>query len=742
VLQALVKKGRVIPVDMPAPLADPGTVLVKTVRSCVSAGTEMADVSRSADGLVRRALKQPGAAWKFLNVLGSEGLEAAVARVTGSRDIGSPIGYSAAGIVLAAGSAADGLRAGDRVAVAGVGIANHAEYIQAPRPMLARIADAVSFDDASTAALGAIALQAVRRASPAVGELAVVYGVGTIGQIVVQILAASGARVAAVDLDGARLGAAAAHGAERCVNPREEDLAAAVRAWTGGRGADVVLYCASAGDEKALSQCASMARRKGRLVLVGAWSGGIERSALYPRELDVLISTSYGPGRYDERYESGAVDYPYSYVRWTEGRNLEEYLRLLACGKVSLDGLMEDPYPIGRAGEAFERLQGRPRPLFVILDYGTQLPGTLSALSMPPRSVSTPARRPAVRGDRIRVGIIGAGRFATSVHLPNLAALSRRFEIRAVCSRTGPSALAAARRFGASYGTTDYAEVLADPAVDLVLVCTGAALHGRIALESLEAGKNTFVEKPLCTTVEDLGRLDDLLSDRGAGSPLLAVGYNRRFSPYAQAVRQLVSSRLNPLLLRYRMNAGPAAGDPSQGPVDGGRIVGEACHLVDLASFLAGSTVRAFGSATLNPAAGAAGETMSISLEYEDGSLAAIDYFSLGSPELPKESLEVHFDGKSVLVDNYQLMRGFGVKVDALAAPSPLKGHREQLEVLADCLAGTRDGWPIAWECLRETTEITFALAGVGGAAAAGGGESAAGNGERSVPVGGRAQAG
>jgi predicted dehydrogenase/threonine dehydrogenase-like Zn-dependent dehydrogenase len=713
VLQALVKKGRVIPVDLPAPLVEPGTVLIKTVRSCVSAGTEMADVSRSADGLVSRALKQPGAAWKFLNVLGSEGLEAAVARVTGARDIGSPLGYSAAGIVLAPGSSGGGLRAGDRVAVAGVGIANHAEYIQAPRPMVARMADSVSFDAAATVALGAIALQAVRRASPAVGELAVVFGAGTIGQLVVQILSASGARVAAVDLDAGRLRVAAAHGAERCVNSREEDLAAAVRAWTGGRGADMVLYCASGGDAKALTQCASAARRKGRLVLVGAWSGGIERSALYAKELDVLISTSYGPGRYDERYENGSLDYPYPYVRWTEGRNLEEYLRLLACGKITLDGLMDDPYPINRAGEAFERLQSWPRPLFVVLDYGAELPDALSGLALPPRRVPTPLHRPAPRGERIRVGLIGAGRFATSVHLPNLASLSRRFEIRAVCSRTGPSALAVARRFAAAYATTDYEEVLADEAVDLVLICTGAGLHGRIALESLEAGKNTFVEKPLCTSVDELKALDSLLSSRGAGSPLLAVGYNRRFSPYAQAVGQLVSYRDNPLFVRYRMNAGlTAASDPALPTVDGGRIVGEACHIVDLASFLTGSPVRAYSAATLVAAAGT-GENISFSLEYEDGSLAAIDYFSLGSPELPKESLEVHYDGKSVLVDNYQGMRGFGVQVDALASPLPQKGHREQLEVLAECLTGKRAAWPISWECLRETTEITLALAGI-----------------------------
>jgi predicted dehydrogenase len=315
---------------------------------------------------------------------------------------------------------------------------------------------------------------------------------------------------------------------------------------------------------------------------------------------------------------------------------------------------------------------------------------------------------------RIRVGVIGAGRFATGMHLPNLASLSDLYEIRAMCTRTGASAMSAARAFDAAYATSDYREVLADPEIDLVMICAPAPLHGRLVLESMKAGKHTFVEKPLCTTSADLAMLDEYLGATvaGSGAPSLSVGFNRRFSPYAREVKRCVSSRINPLFIRYRMNAGYVAPDDPVHGEEGGRIVGEACHIIDLASYLTGSPVRAYGSASLSPRTRSlhSSDNMAMTLEYEDGSLAEISYFSVGSTELQKETLEVHFDRTSIVVDDYKAIHGHGVKVAAFSSPTPNKGHREELQALA---ASIREGrWLIPWESIRETTELTFAISG------------------------------
>jgi predicted dehydrogenase/threonine dehydrogenase-like Zn-dependent dehydrogenase len=717
-LQALVKRGRVVPVDIPAPLVSSETILVKTVNSCISAGTEISDVIRSGRSLISRALDQPSAIWKFLNMVRTEGLVSTVERITGQSDIGAPIGYSAAGLVLATGKDVAGLKAGDRVAVAGVGIANHAEFIEAPRNLSIRMADGLGFPAASTVALGGIAMQAIRRAGVHVGEFAVVYGVGTIGCLVLQMLIASGARAIAADIDPGRLEIAQRMGAELCVNAKETDISELVRHLTDGYGADVALYCSNASDPKALSVCASTLRRKGRIILVGAWSGGIERADVYSKELDVLMSTSYGPGRYDESYEKGGLDYPYAYVRWTERRNMQEYLRLVATGKIAVDNLIQAVYPIGRADEAFQLLRNPERPLFVLLDYGLELPSHLQQLAPPApmahrtNSLGRPLKRSA---GKIRVGIIGAGRFATGMHLPNLVALSKWYKVRAVCSRTGFSAKAAAKSFEALYATTNYREILQDPEIDLVMICTRPALHAGLVIESLAAGKHTFVEKPLCTTPEDLRALDPLCRSL-EGDPeraILMTGFNRRFSAYAREVKRCVSGNVNPLFLRYTMNAGYLSpGDMVY--AEGGRLVGEACHVIDLLSFLVGSPVRSFATARLAPRTGSLRpeDNTSFALEYENGSLAAVDYFALGSPELPKERLEVHFDGKSIVVEDYRRISGFGVKVARLASPQPQKGHREELEALAIHILDRKPDWPISWDSMAETTQLSFSLAG------------------------------
>jgi len=456
--------------------------------------------------------------------------------------------------------------------------------------------------------------------------------------------------------------------------------------------------------------------------MVGVWGKEFNRDDIYKKELDFLISTSYGPGRYDPDYEERGLDYPYAYVRWTENRNMEEYLRLLAEKKINVDPLIEASYPIMEVGKAFASLQKPDRPLMVILDYGEELPDGFACLEGRPRKVTLQDRANKELDLKVvRVGVIGAGGFATAMHLPNLQKLSGKYEISAICSRTGANAKATAAKFGAEYSTTDYHEILTDPDVDLVMICTRHNLHGKMVIESLQAGKHTFVEKPLCIKKEELNAIkafygfsdsSSTLNTQHSTLPLLTVGFNRRFSKYACEVKKQVQNRINPLFIHYRMNAGYIPLDHWVHTKEGGgRIIGEACHIIDLFSFITGSRIAAFGAVGLSPKTGSisSSDNKSIILEYEDGSVATLEYFATGSKDLPKERLEVHFDEKTIIVDDYKSIRGHGLKLADISSREPDKGQFEELETLYKCLEENK-GWPIALESIIETTKLTLDL--------------------------------
>ena len=714
-IQALIKKGRVLPEEVPAPVVSQGSVLIKVVNSCISAGTELSGVTESGKSLIKRTIEQPENVKKVLNMLRSDGIAQTYAKVMGRLQTGSPTGYSISGIVIAVGEGVTDFRPGDHVAAAGAGIANHAEYVDVPRNLVMHIPNGLDFSNASTVTLGGIAMQGVRRAMPAIGEFVLVFGTGILGQLAVQMLAASGARVLAVDLDEKRLKLAKQMGAEAVFNPIEEDVIKAVTHYTGCHGADVVLFYAATSNSKALSDAFAMCRKKGRLVMVGVWGTELKREDMYKKELDFLISTSYGPGRYDANYEDRGLDYPYAYVRWTENRNMEEYLRLLAKKKINVAHLIEATYPIMEVEKAFASLQKPERPLMVILDYGNALPDGLGVLASQPRKVTIQNRIDKKSGlKRVRVGLIGAGGFATGVHLPNLQKLSGKYEIRAICSRTGANAKSAATKFGAEYSTTDYREIFADSEIDLIMICTRHNLHGRMVLESLQAGKHTFVEKPLCTTKAELDEIKEFYElNLSPNHPILMVGFNRRFSKYAQEVKKHTDKRINPLFIHYRMNVGFIPLDHWVHTEEGGgRIIGEACHIIDLFSFITGSRVTTFGAACLRSKTGSISgfDNKSIFIEYEDGSVATLEYFAVGSKKLSKEWLEVHFDEKSIIVDDYKSIKGYGVKVADIHSQTTDKGQLEELEELYSCLNGENKGWPIELEAMIETTEITFGV--------------------------------
>lgn len=701
--QVLVQKGRATVDEVPAPLVEPGRVLVRVLHSCISIGTEMSGLRATGAPLWKRAMKQPAKVRQVLDMVARDGLSKTRDTVRRTVGVTLPTGYSAAGVVVEVGEGIDDLRPGDRVACAGAQSAHHAEYISVPRNLTVPIPDGVETAHASTVTLGAIALQGVRRATPTLGENFVVVGLGILGQLTVQLLRANGCRVIGTDTDPARVRQALEMGMDLGLQPeggREVDQVARL---TDGIGADGVIITAAAPGSEVLSTAFRMCRRKGRVVLVGDVGLDIDRADVYAKELDFLVSTSYGPGRYDARYEEEGLDYPVAYVRWTENRNLSEYLRLMADGRVRVAPLVEATYPVGRAPEAYARLeQPGAKPLMVLLGYPHEG-------GAPARRVPNPAA--AARGaGRIGMAVVGAGAFARAMHLPNLRALGDLFHLQAVVSRTGHNASTTAREFGAAYAATDYAQVLEDPGVDAVIIATRHHLHAEMALQALAAGKHVLLEKPLALTPEELDRFRAFYAEGEGGRPVLLTGFNRRFSPFARRLAELVRGRSNPMMLDYRMNAGHVPLDHwVHGPEGGGRNVGEACHIYDLFTFLADSPAASVSARAIVPRTGYYGprDNFVATIGFQDGSVAALTYTALGASGHPKERMELFADGMVASLEDYRTLTVAGSRAPGLALRAQDKGQLDELRAFGEAI---RDGgaWPIPlWQQLQ-AMEIAF----------------------------------
>lgn len=714
-LQAIIKKGRVTPAIVPTPKVSMGCVLIKVVNSCISAGTEMSGVQNSGKSIIKRALEQPENVRKIINMAKSEGISKTYMRVRGKIDGGNPTGYSISGVVLAVGKGVTGFNVGDCVAAAGAGLANHAEYVDVPENLVMRMPEGLDFKAASTVTLGGIAMQGVRRANLRMGEICVVFGTGILGLLAVQMLSISGVRVIAIDFDDNRLQIAKELGAEHIINPTSENSLDLVRHITAGHGADCVLFTAATKDSKPLSDSFMMTRKKGRVVLVGVVGMHINRGDMYAKELDFLISTSYGPGRYDSNYENKGLDYPYAYVRWTENRNMTEYLRCLGSGKLKVDALINVMYPIEDAELAFKSLSVEEnKPLMVVLDYGEPSSEDMLQWNTMDRKVviEHKIKHKVVNKKVINIALVGAGSFAQGMHLPNIKKLSDKFNLKAVCSRTGHSAKVIAEQYDADYATTEYRDILNDQDIDLVMICTRHQSHGKLVLQALQAGKHVFVEKPLATNQNDLDKIKSFFAGHATEKPMLMVGFNRRFSKHAQEIKKYTSKRINPLMIRYRMNAGCL-------PIDhwvheeGGRMIGEACHLIDLMAYFTESSITGISVESFTPNNKAVNEddNRSIILKFADGSVASIEYFSVGHKALSKEFMEIHFDGKSIVMDDYKSVKGYGVKLKSYESKTSSKGQYEQLIQLYKCLSGVGKDWPISYESMIQTTEATFMIA-------------------------------
>ncbi|MEP4105762.1 MAG: bi-domain-containing oxidoreductase [Nitratireductor sp.] len=698
--QLLVRSGNVFLQEVPAPTVGPRNVLVRVKSSCISVGTEMAGIKMSGLPLYRRALKQPHHVKKALQLMKDQGFARVYKQIKGKLDAGLPTGYSAAGEVIEVGSEVTGIKVGDRVACAGAGIANHAEVVDVPVNLTVPVPDGLDYEAAATVTLGAIAMQGVRRTNPTLGETVVVIGLGILGQLTAQLLSASGCRVIGTDIDENRIEIARANGMDIGLNPKDGDIVERIVKLTDGHGADAVIITAASPSSEILAQSFQACRRKARVVVVGDVGLNIARSDIYAKELDFFISTSYGPGRYDPVYEEEGADYPIAYVRWTENRNMEEFLRLLARGRISLANMLKEPFPIDRAEEAYAALRGTgQKPLLVMLTYPERAEATRPALQV---------ASPAPADGRIKLALVGAGGFAQGMHLPNLQKLKDSYDLRTIVSRTGLSARSAAERFGAPNAATDFKTVLDDPDIDLVLIATRHDLHAGMTLDALRAGKHVFVEKPLAMNEDELAEIEAFYRDNPNG-PVLMTGFNRRFSPAVVAAKKVLANRTSPMIVNYRMNAGYIPADHwVHGPQGGGRNIGEGCHIYDLFNALTGSTPVEVNAMSIVPESKywLRNDNFNATVRYADGSVCTLTYTAMGSKSYAKERADIFVDGKVLTLDDYKQLTVAGGS-GGWKGTTMQKGQQEELAALAETL---RKGaaWPISLEDQIFATRISF----------------------------------
>lgn len=702
--QLLIRKGQIEIQEVAAPPVLPGYVLIRTVASCISVGTEMATVESSGETIIDKARRKPALIKRGLDMLMTQGFSRTMETVMGKLSAGTPSGYSLSGRVIETGAGIDDLRPGQRVAAAGAAYANHAEVVCVPRNLVVPIPDDVSFEHAASVTLGAIAMQGVRRAMPTLGEFAAVIGLGLLGQISIQLLKATGIKVIGFDLDPVRVTEAKELGCDTVINAGTVDPVVEAMKFSGGQGVDFVLITAATRANAPLNQAIDMCRKKGRVVIVGAVGLSIDRNKLYPKELDVLISTSYGPGRYDTSYEEDGHDYPIGYVRWTENRNMQEYLYLIAENKIDVSPMISETYPLGKAADAYEALTlEENRPLLVLLTY-PDIPDD-DVLKRTIEIIPDPSPK---KEGVLNVGIIGAGSFATAMHLPNLLGMEDRYRIHTICDIHGPTALEAATRFKAQKHSSDAGDVCKDPDIDMVIISTRHDTHAPLATLAAVNGKAVFCEKPMGINRDETLALVKLLKE--TGTPYM-VGFNRRFSPAATTVRDRIKDRNHPIIIVYTVNAGYLPDDHwAHGPSGGGRIVGEGCHMIDLCTFFTGSILKDLKATAITPGDHRynAHDNMQISMTYEDGSIAHITYTALGTPSHPKERVEVYAGDWVYTIDDYRKLNISGFKDETIDYRRSEKGHKEELIALSEWLRGDIPP-PIKLSSQLETTLATFA---------------------------------
>ncbi len=666
-------------VDVPVPAATGASLVVESRASVVSAGTERMLVDFGRAGWIEKARRQPEKVRQVLDKVRTDGLAPTLGAVRAKLDAPIPIGYCQAGIVIETGPRVERFAPGDRVVTNGP----HAEYVRVSHTLAAPIPDAVTFEAAAFTPLAAIGLQGLRLAAPTLGETVVVYGLGLIGLLTVQLARAHGCEVIGIDRDVSRLRLAERFGARTVAALEGVDVARAVLDLTAGEGADAVLLTLATDDDEPVQSAATMSRKRGRIVLVGVTGLQLRRDDFYRKELSFQVSCSYGPGRYDPVHEEQGIDYPRGFVRWTEARNFAAALALMADGRLDPLPLVTHRFEIADAGRAYDIVAGAEPSLGIVLRY----PERLETQAIPARSVVLRADEPPA-GQAV-VGWIGSGNFASRVLIPAFSKAGAT--MHTLASSGGVSAAVVGKREGFRRATTDPDTLLGNEQIDTIVVTTRHDTHASWTRRALEAGKHVFVEKPLALDAEDVDRVEQSL---GRSSALMCVGFNRRYAPMAVRARDALRGRTGPLVVDLLINAGAIPRDHWTQRVDegGGRIVGEAVHFIDLARFFVGAAISSLQVTTAGEER-AIDDVASLQLGFTDGSIACIRYLSNGHRGFPKERVELFADGSVIRIDNWRTMRGWGKAGVSTHVPHAQdKGHEALAAAFIRAVRG--DGRP------------------------------------------------
>ncbi len=695
--------GETILAEVPCPARGRGQVLCETMTSLVSLGTEKMLIDFGKSGLLAKARAQPDKVKQVVQKIRTEGLFATLDAVKSKLDTPIPLGYCSVGSVLESDASSD-TRPGDRIISNGP----HSEVVVVPNNLTAKVPDRVSDEQAAFVVVGAIGLQGIRLMQPTLGERIVVSGLGLIGLMTVQMLRAQGCQVLGIDFDARKLELARSFGAETVDLSSGQNPVAIASEWTRGMGVDGVLVCASTKSDELIHQAANMCRKRGRIVLVGVIGLNLQRADFYEKELSFQVSCSYGPGRYDDAYENKGIDYPPGFVRWTEQRNFEAVLQLLAERKLNVEPLITHRFAFDDALSAYSAI-AEPGAMGVLLQYGE--PEGLGSAKMDNRvSIATDSKQ-AIAADAVgqqpAIAIVGSGNFTTRTLLPAMpkTGVSRQILV----SKNGTSATHAAKKFGFKNVDTNFKEVINDPSVNTVMITTRHDLHASMVCDALHAGKHVFVEKPLALSFDELRQVQE--ASQANPDRILMVGFNRRFSPHMATAKGWLSAVPGSKSILITVNAGEIPADhwTQDKEVGGGRIVGEACHFIDLARFLAGNPIVSVNGFPMGGAGGRMGDCASLQLAFDDGTIATIQYLANGSKDFPKERVEIFAGGKVITCDNFRASREFGGK-RKLKTRSPSKGHAEELVAFFDAVR-SGGSWPISAEEIFEVSRVAIELA-------------------------------
>jgi len=718
ILQDL-KKGDTNVVEVPPPRLQPGHVLIRTSVTLISAGTERMLVDFGRSNYIEKARQQPEKVRQVLDKVKTDGLAPTVRAVKNKLDQPLPLGYSNVGVVIAVGEGVTDLTIGDRVLSNG----NHAEIVCVPRNLCAKIPDNVSDEEASFTVVSAIGLQGIRLLQPTLGENIIVTGLGLIGLIAVQILRANGCNVLGVDFNSERVELARRMGAIGVDLSKGEDLLSAANSFSNGQGVDGVLLTAATKSNEPVHQAAEACRKRGRIVLVGVTGLNLSRDDFYEKELSFQVSCSYGPGRYDPSYEDQGNDYPFGFVRWTEQRNFEAVLRLLADEKLDVEDMVSHRYAIEDAAQAYDVL-ANGNPMGIVLQFPQQ-EDPAQPVSAEDRTV--PLENAGAAAAAANIGMIGSGNYASQILIPAFKAAGAG--LISLCSSGGVSSVHAGEKAGFQQATTDADALINSPDVDTVVIASRHDSHAEYTAAALRAGKNVFVEKPLAITRPQLAEITSAYEEvRAAGkAPLLMAGYNRRFSPLIVKMKQLIDAKSDPKAFVVTMNAGAIPDDHwIQDPdIGGGRIIGEACHYVDLLRFLVGAPITSVQATQMGAAPGVTvrSDKVTITFGFEDGSFGTIHYLANGHQSFPKERVEVFCGGSLLQIDNYRTMTGYGWPgFSKMKSSKQNKGNSECAAAFVKAIQSGAAS-PIPYEELVECTERTIDVVEF----LSGGGEDSAG---------------